>query len=175
MKRLILLATALFLTFGLMADAQPRGRMGGGFGLHQTQMLKYPGYQFYQRFSNKLDLSNEQLTKMEKIDDDFQKARIDMQSKIELSEIEFRKAMQNNSSKDDILAKQDKISNLRNQMQKMALSYKIDLYNLLTSDQKEKLDDLRADLRKNMMEQRGSGFGKGMRGPGRGPGNCIGW
>lgn len=173
MKKLALLLTALFFTFSFIADAQLRSFWGKGFGPGNPQMFKYPGYQFYQRFKVELSLTNEQLDKMEKIDDSFQKERIDLQSKLEFAQLELQKAIQKDNSKDVILSKQDKVNDLKNQMQKIVLSYKLDLYNILTKEQKTKIDDLRAECRKNFRQGRGKG--KGINGPGNGPGNCIGW
>lgn len=148
--------------------AQPM--QGMGFGKGNNLMGKIPGYNFYEINQKDLGLSADQLKKLKTIDEAFQKERIDMQAKIQHAVLDMKnEAGKSNLSKDAMLAKQDNVQKLRNEMQKKALTYKIDLFSVLSDEQKAKIDD----IQRNCAYQGNGGKGYGSRqcnGPNKGQG-----
>jgi|GEM_PF-4239226 len=170
MKRLTLITAMMMLALITAGIAQPlcgKG-MGKGMGQGKGMMGKVPGYNFYDMNQKELGLTADQLKKLKQIDDAFQKERIDGRAKCQHAGLEMKNEFSKGSiNKDALLAKQDNIQKLRNDMQKRALTYKIDLYNVLTEDQKSKIDDIKREC----IHQGGMGQGKGQcDGSGRGMG-----
>ena len=169
MKKLALITIIALLLSASWADA----RQGRGKGMHQgdgaAYMMKFPGFHFYEMFQTDLKLDDSQLKKMEDLDDAFQKERIDLQSKVKYAGLELKKELdQKNINKSEVLKKQEVVQSFKNNMMKRGMEYKLDLFNILTSEQKDKMQD----VRKNRMKD-GKCNGKGM-GMGRGNGDCDG-
>ena len=169
MKKLALIAIIALLLSASWADA----RQGRGKGMNQGSgsdyMMKYPGFHFYDMFQSDLKLDDSQMKKMQEIDDIFQKDRIDLQSKVKYAGLELKKELdQKNINKSEVLKKQELVQNLRNNMMKRGMEYKLDLYSILSSEQKTQLDEVRKN---RMKDGKGQGRGKGM---GRGNANCDG-
>jgi Spy/CpxP family protein refolding chaperone len=169
MKKLALIAIIALLLSASWADA----RQGRGKGMNQGRgsayMMKYPGFHFYDMFQSDLKLDNSQIKKMQEIDDVFQKERIDLQSKVKYAGLDLKKELdQKNINKSEVLKKQELVQNLRNNMMKRGMEYKLDLYSILSSEQKTQLDEVRKN---RMKDEKGQGRGKGM---GRGNANCDG-
>lgn len=167
MKKLALITMIAILLTASWADAQPGRGNGMNKGGKAAYMQKFPGFHFYDMYQDELKLDDSQMKKMEQLDDAFQKERIDMQAKMKYAGLELKKELdQKTINKAEILKKQEVIQNLKNAMQKKAMEYKIDLFNLLTDDQKDKMDDIKKSCRK---DGRGQGMGRG-----QGKGNCDG-
>ncbi|ROL60977.1 periplasmic heavy metal sensor [Bacteroidetes/Chlorobi group bacterium ChocPot_Mid] len=167
MKKITLMTLIAIFAIVNVGLAQPM--QGRGFGKGNNSMGKIPGYNFYEINQKDLGLSAEQLKKLKTIDDAFQKERIDMQAKIQHAALDMKnEAGKSNISKDALLSKQDNVQKLRNEMQKKALAYKIDLYNVLSDEQKAKINDIKSNCARQC--NFGQGFGKQFNGPNKGQG-----
>ena len=132
---------------------------GGGMG---------PGYCGNAGF-NRLNLTDEQKTKIEALQLAHQKAIGPVREKMFDKSVELRRIwLQPNPDKDKILALQKEVRVLRDQLEDKATAQKLEIRKLLTPEQQEKLAGAGWG--------RGHGFGPrgGMRGHGeRGPGMCY--
>jgi len=168
MKKITLIT--VLMMFAMLAASIAQPMQSRGFGKGMKMMNKFPGYTFYDMNQKDLGLSADQLKKLKFIDDAFQKERIDMRAKIQHSALELKDEMdKTNINKDALLAKQDNVQKLKNDMQKKAMSYKVDLYNVLTDEQKAKI----GEIKRNCTNRAGGNFpwGKGQcDGTGKGPG-----
>lgn len=172
MKKIAIITIVVILLAASWADARPgRGMNGGDKG---ALMMKFPGLKFYQVNQDELKLDDEQLEKMEQIDESFQKEKIDLQSKIKYAGLELKKELDKTVfSKEEVLKRQETIQNLKNYIQKRALEYRLDIYNVLTEEQKINLDKVKKSCMKSGM---GSGSGRGHnRGKCDGSGQGFGW
>ncbi|MFH1052068.1 MAG: Spy/CpxP family protein refolding chaperone [bacterium] len=171
MKKLTLITVLAIFAMLTASIAQPM--QGRGFGKGKKLMGKIPGYNFYDMNQKDLGLNADQLKKLKSIDDSFQKERIDARAKIQHAGLELKnEADKTNINKDVLLSKQDNVQKLRNDMQKRAMSYKIDLYNVLTDEQRSKIDDIKRNCPNiGNMGPGGKGQCDGM-GKGLGKGNC---
>ncbi|MCY3868088.1 MAG: periplasmic heavy metal sensor [Gemmatimonadetes bacterium] len=120
-----------------------------------------------------LELTDEQKEKMNSLRSAHQKAMVDLRAahakaRIDLGEI--RK--QDNPSASDIQAKVDAVTAAQGKIMAREIQHNIDVRNLLTAEQKEKLGEMRRGGREGFRGRGGSGF-RGRGGPGfrgRGPG-----
>ena len=169
MKKLTLITILAIFAIFTSSIAQPM--QGRGCSKGMKMFNKIPGYNFYDNNQKELGLSADQLKKLKAIDDAFQNERIDIRAKIGHAALDMKGEFQKgNINKNDVLAKQDNMQKLRNEVQKRAMAYKIDLYNVLTDEQKAKIDDIRNNCA-NHGNMGGSGKGQC---DGTGPGKCTG-
>lgn len=120
-----------------------------------------------------LELTDEQKEKMSDLRSAHQKAMVDLRAahakaRIDLGEI--RK--QDNPSASDIQAKVDAVTAAQGKIMAREIQHNIDVKNLLTAEQKEKLGEMRRGGREGFRGRGGPGF-RGRGGPGfrgRGPG-----
>ncbi|MGV8057468.1 MAG: Spy/CpxP family protein refolding chaperone [Smithellaceae bacterium] len=116
---------------------------------------------------DKLNLTDEQKTKIEALQIAHQKEVRPVREKMFDKSVELRRMwLQPNPDKDKILALQKEVRLLRDQLEDKATAQKLEIRKVLTSDQLEKLA--------NSGWGRGMGFGPrgGMRGHGPGMGMC---
>ena len=120
-----------------------------------------------------LELTDEQKEKMSDLRSAHQKAMIDLRAahqkaRIDLGEIRN----QDNPSASDIQAKVDAVTAAQGKIMAREIQHNIDVKNLLTAEQKEKLGERRRGGREGFRDRGGPGF-RGRGGPGfrgRGPG-----
>jgi Spy/CpxP family protein refolding chaperone len=174
MKKLSIIGIIAIFAAVTVIIAQPMNSKGIGYG-NKGMMTNLPGYDFYEIYQSELGINNSQMEKLKNIYNTFLKERIDLQAKIRHSGLDLKNQLDNNSvNKEQALSKQDAVTKLRDQMQKKALTYKIDLNNVLTDEQKAKIDDIRIQCRKDGLSKSKSrrgqrdGTGRGQRGSGRG-------
>ena len=136
----------------------PGNGPGGDPGYHQDKIFK------------KLNLSDEQKTKIEALISENQKAIRPLREKMFDKSVELRRLwLQANPDKDKITAAQKELRTLRDKKEDKATILRFEIRKVLTPEQNEKLANSRWD--------RGPGFGPrgGMRGhgePGPGMGMC---
>lgn len=96
---------------------------------------------------DKLNLSDKQLSELEKLRDAHLKKMSDFRNEIEKLAIDMRTEWRKSNpdrKKIDILT--DKMSEIRNQMQKQRYNHWFDIYNLLDEKQKEKFREFRSEF-----------------------------
>jgi Spy/CpxP family protein refolding chaperone len=159
MKKLTL--TLMTITIGLLLSV-PAFAFGPGGGMG-------PGYYGNMGF-NRLNLTDEQKTKIEALISENQKAIRPLREKMFDKSVELRRLwLQANPDKDKITAAQKELRTLRDKKEDKATTLRFEIRKVLTPEQNEKLANSRWD--------RGPGFGPrgGMRGhgePGPGMGMC---
>ncbi|HEX7416105.1 MAG TPA: Spy/CpxP family protein refolding chaperone [Smithellaceae bacterium] len=160
---LVLMIAALGVLLTLPAFAACTGDCqgncpGGDPGYHRDKIFK------------KLNLSDEQKTKVEALISENQKAVRPLREKMFDKSVELRRLwLQANPDKDKITAVQKELRTLRDKKEDRATALRFEIRKVLTPEQNEKLANSRWD--------RGPGFGPrgGMRGHeehGSGMGNC---
>lgn len=104
----------------------------------------------------KIDLSKEQKDKIRKIRGDAKKQNITLRSNLELKQIELRELLDaENPSKDQIAAKVKEIEGVKTQMKMNHINARLDCRNILTKDQREKMDQMRSERRDRWHEKGG--------------------
>jgi Spy/CpxP family protein refolding chaperone len=172
---LILMAAALGVLLTLPAFALGPGE-GRGPGGCQGNNLSYGrdyGYH-HEGYLAKLNLTDEQKSKIEALRDANYKATRPLREKMFDKSVELRRLwLQANPDKDKISATQKEIRTLRDSLEDKHTALRLEIRKVLTPEQNEKLANSRWD--------RGPGFGPrgGMRGqgefgPGHGPGPGMG-
>lgn len=155
MKKITL--TAIAVAIGLLLSA-PVFAFGPGGGMG-------PGYYGNAGF-NKLNLTDEQKTKIEALQTAYQKELRPVREKMFDKSVALRRLwLQANPDKDKITAAQEEVSLLRDKIQNKVTTMRLEIRKVFTSEQQEKLANSGWD--------RGEGFGPrgGMRGHGgSGPG-----
>lgn len=176
MKKSILtavLAIVLLATSGL-AFAQGWGRgagmgygpgMGFGPGPGICPAPYGPGY-FLGAWAANLNLTAEQVQKMQALREAFWKEIAPVQSELVSKRLELRSLwLQPNPDRDKILAKQKEINALREKVQEKAIKHRLEMRQILTPEQQAKLEAAFGWFGP------GAGFGgRGRFGPGRGMG-----
>jgi Spy/CpxP family protein refolding chaperone len=147
--------------FGPGSGRGPGEGMGPGIGMGQ-------GFHRDAAWA-KLNLSDEQKTKIEALQTAYQKELRPVREKMFDKSVALRRLwLQANPDKDKITAAQKEVSLLRDEMQNKVTTMRLEIRKVLTPEQQEKLV--------NSGWGRGMGFGPrgGMRGHGeRGPGICF--
>lgn len=154
MKKLVLVlmavAMGVLLTLPAFATGSggcPGNGPGGGPGYHQDKIFK------------KLNLTDEQKTKIEALMSENQKAIRPLREKMFDKSVELRRLwLQANPDKDKITAAQKELRTLRDKKEDKATTLRFEIRKVLTPEQNEKLA--------NSSWDRGPGFGPrgGMRG-----------
>ncbi len=162
MKKLILSTFAVMLLLIASATAQP----GFGRGMHKGMMgmkgiNNLPGFRFYEMFQSDLKISDKQIDQMKAIDSKFNDEVIDLKAEAQHTGLKMKDEISKTDiDKNAILSNQDNLSNVKNKIAKRVMTYKIDLYNVLTKEQKGNSKTLRMKM---MKEHHGSRKGMGKR------------
>lgn len=130
-------------------------------GMPNVMAIKTPGFggafvggEMMQKVQDDLNLTKEQRDKIKKIHSDLQKLIIPIKSQIELKRIDLKEMIEaDNPNKDQIAAKVKEIESLKTQIKINRINARIDTRNLLTKEQRDKLDQMR-------MPFMGKSFGK---------------
>jgi Spy/CpxP family protein refolding chaperone len=173
MKKLIF-GTALILALaivGLSAKgfSEGAGEMGGrghgmkgmhGKGMRGMGMMgpQMPGGDFYQRFSDDLNLTDQQVEKIEQLQTNFESSQLDKKQELERLMLDMKNQMKEDYDRSKIESLYKKAIDLKTDLQLKAMNYKLDLVDVLTDEQREKMKEIMKDKMKKRM-----GKGKGSR------------
>lgn len=130
-----------------------------GYSQRVFKRHKSPLFQI-ERFAGELGLSEEQLSTIKVKRFEIEKHFIELSSQIQLADLELRELM--NSEKpdmDEIKRKIEKIGRLKSDLHFTKVQGQLEIKNILTSEQLEKLKDLKKKRMKRRM-QRGRRFRK---------------
>jgi len=112
---------------------------------------------FKNKIADKLNLTDEQNNSIESLKLQHQKAMVGLRSEEKLKEIELRELkFKGNYSREEFISKVKEINEIRNKIAVSQAEHKMDVYGLLTDDQKliwNKMPDRFGEHRKDMMKQ----------------------
>lgn len=124
-KKLVL-SIFLMLLFTLPSNAQP----GRGWG--------------YWYLKDKLELSDEQEARIEKLRAEHQKEMIDLRAKLEKARLEMREVTaKENFSRSEYLAAHNKLAKIREEIQTANANHRMDVLDLLNKDQRKMFSDFK--------------------------------
>jgi len=167
MKKVIVSLVALMLLAGVVSaqqgpmgkgdcDFQHRG-MGQRHGGHGDFGEGFHGFGPMMAMADKLDLTDAQKDKLEKMRTAFQKERIDKKAEIDKAKIDLRVLRRDdNANENEVMSAIDKVSYLRAELQKMAYRHRKEVQGVLTEEQIDKLKELRKEKFENRQNK---GFG----------------
>lgn len=132
-----------------------------GFGANRPYEWRKPHKQQFiniERFADELGLTEEQVTGIKEKQFKTEKEAIELRSKIQIARLELRNSMQSdNPDENAIKQKIKEISKLRSNLLFTKVQSRLELRNILTSEQLEKLKELRKQ-RPNKPMHRGKQF-----------------
>ncbi len=156
---------------GMMENEMTDGEMtneGRRFQeMGRNEKLVLPGFIFYSKLQKDLGLSDAQIEKMRKIESDFQKEATDLKTELWKAETASKNAATVGGDIDEsaLLNAQERVLNAKDKLAKRGARYRLDLYNVLNKAQKAKINDVRANMRTKMTQNRMNMMGgKGPRG-----------
>ncbi len=149
------------------------GRMGGrgGFNGIGGGMHAGMGIGMILRMGDDLKLTDDQKTKLQGLQTQFETEGIDQRAQLEKAQVKLRALMRDDKASDkDVLAAIDNVSNLRGEMMKMHYRHYSQAKAVLTADQIDQLKDMRKQRMGNRQGRMGQGRPGGGMGMGRGMG-----
>jgi Spy/CpxP family protein refolding chaperone len=119
--------------------------MHSGFGMHDGT----PGIRMLLLAADELELTEAQQKKLQAMMGDFQMERVDADADLKKAEIELKTLMMADDARDaDVMAAIDKVADLKAELRKMQYLHRKEVKSVLTSEQIDKLDDLRKERRR---------------------------
>lgn len=104
--------------------------------------------------AKKLELTDEQVAKIEAKKLETKKNLIDLKAKIKVAELELKEALNKDEvDLDAVLKKVEEIGALRTEMRKLIVSSRVFFKNILTPEQREKLAELKQKAKKRIRER----------------------
>ena len=179
MRKLMSLTLAALLVMSSVALAQPgwggrghcdspgwhhpeRPRLGQGMGMRDGM----PGVQMILAAADDIKLTDEQKARLEKMQVDFQLAKVDQRAKVKKAGIRLRALKHDESANEnEVMAAIDEVARMKADLHKMRYRHQRGIHNLLTDEQIDKLKEL---CKEKMKKFKGPHGGKGTGGPGMG-------
>ncbi|HZW38709.1 MAG TPA: Spy/CpxP family protein refolding chaperone [Ignavibacteriaceae bacterium] len=149
MKALVLYVVALTIMLSISLSAQPKHRMDG------------PGKRMAA-----LNLTNEQQEKINSLKSKHQNEMIDLRAELEKERVKGKELQTDNINRKDFLSHVEKMNSIRNKISTARAEHRMDVYELLTPEQKKMWNDNNGQFRQG---RNGMGMGnQGSRMDGRG-------
>jgi Spy/CpxP family protein refolding chaperone len=164
MKRIVILLAAAMMAMPIFAQDQNKQNLNQP---KNNDLKTTCVSQAKSKGNCKLNLTDEQKEKMEKLKADFQKEADAIRLNMDVLNAEFRKLMgADTPSEKEINAKIDQITALKGKMMKASSKHKIQMRNLLTDEQKAIFDSMHSKHGKEMKscgqgDRHGDGCGEG--------------
>lgn len=135
--------------------------MGPGMGMEMGIAGGEEGPGHGMKMMEELELTKEQRAKMREMTVTFRKELIPLTAQARVMRIELQELIRSDAGRGDIDKKIDQIGDLRTQIQKRSVGYRLSMRQLLTPDQREKWDSrppmkgkmMRPDMRKMIRER----------------------
>ncbi|MBM7557562.1 Spy/CpxP family protein refolding chaperone [Halanaerobacter jeridensis] len=181
MKKIVSLVLVLSLVIGVSALAvaySGQGPKAGGQQGYRTQGRNNQFQQNRMTWQERLNLSEEQVEKMEELRDEYFDQQYDLRDDREDKREELREMyFDSTANKDEIMNLQQEVNQLRTQLADLRMEHRLEMRNILTTEQLEECEDLgsfgrrgrrgvgrtgKRGPRANRGHHRG-GFGPGMR------------
>ncbi len=188
-KKSLILLFSLFFVFTVSAIAQGIGigmgngnGMGMGQGMHKGMHKRgimndsnsiLPGGKWWKNpeVVQKLNLTDEQVNKIDSIFLNYMDKLIDLKAQLEKKNLDFKTLIENNNfDRNSALQMFDEIANLRVKIKRELFLMKLDIRDQLTPEQRATLKTLRENFRREMMMNRMKMRGERRRGGRRGMG-----
>jgi len=158
-KKVTILITAVlfFVSLNLLAQYGARGRdmvKHARFGIHMAEKNLFSGSMLL-KFKDEIGLTEEQVSKIEKMSNLFQEAVIRQQADIKVKGLKLRSYLKEEKvdrKKMETMIRE--IAKMRTDMQVDHMNYLLDLKELLTPEQIEKIESLKKERRHKRMEKR---------------------
>lgn len=158
-KKVTILITAvlIFVSMNLLAQHGARGRdmvKHARFGIHMAEKNLFSGSMLL-KFKDEIGLTEEQASKIEKMSDLFQEAVIRKQADIKVEGLKVRSYLKEEKvdrKKMETMIRE--VAKMRTDLQVGQMNYLLDLKDLLTPEQIEKIESLKKERRHKRMEKR---------------------
>lgn len=148
---------------GQRGDCGPGGGRNFGHGQRGEGRHDVPGVRLLLRLADQLELTDTQIEKLETMQVEFAMERIDLEAKIEKEQIVLHSLMRDdNARKADVLTTIDKVSALKADQQKMHYQHYQAAKEVLTTEQIDKIKELRKARPGRLGDGAGSGPQNGM-------------
>jgi len=174
-RNFLAIAIALFLVVGSAAANAQMGKTNRGGEGNQGR-----GVGLKSGLVEELNLTSDQIKQMQESKLSMQKALIPLQSEVKLARLELQELLRKGANKSTLDQKIDEISTIKAKIQKLHMAQRVEFRDMLTAEQKSKLEAMPLHMGKNGRGggRGGHGHGTGFRGdcpqPGGGPffGDC---
>lgn len=131
-------------------DMMKRGR----FGVRMAERNMFPSHVLL-KMKDKIQLTEDQVAKIEGMERTFEEYRIRAGADIDIMELKLRDYLKGDKVKRSEVEKLvRKVSGLKTDMQVAHINHLLDLKELLTPEQITKIEDVKKNMRKHMMEDR---------------------
>jgi len=138
-RRILTLAVLTLFVLGSVAAYAQRG---AGFGRGADRDDANFGRGERMGFAEKLDLTADQIKKMKDLHVDARKKTIPLTADLKLARLELREMIRDGASETAVDSKIDQISSIRSEIQKVRTRVHLSVVNMLTAEQKEKLETM---------------------------------
>ena len=120
--------------------------------------------QNFNRMHEQLNLTDQQKAKMEELRLKHQEQMIDMRAELEKARLENQKLRSSdNLNRSDVISQTKKMNNIKNKMAESRANHKMDVYELLTDEQRKIWNDLKYDKPRFKDGRKKGNHGKGYR------------
>jgi Spy/CpxP family protein refolding chaperone len=148
--------------------------MGPGHGMGHGKGMG-PGGGFGPQMAEQLELTDAQKDQMDDMRAAHQKQMIRQRADLKIARLELRELIRGDADRATINSKIDQIGKLETDLEKARVSHRLDMRDILTPEQREKLEDLRPMMGRGLRGDcdgsgpraprgsRGGGFGRGNR------------
>jgi Spy/CpxP family protein refolding chaperone len=153
-RRMITLTIMVLFILGSVTAYAQRGQGPGRCQPGDSDDSGWFGPGSHRGIIENLDLTSEQIKKMKDANVDARKKTIPLNADLKLARLELREMIHNGAAEAQIDAKIDQVASIRSDIQKIRVRVQLGFRNMLTDEQKEKLDSMP--------------MGFGPRGPGKG-------
>ncbi len=160
-KKSLLLIFIFIFSFTFLAIAQGMGMEGHGMGMKMkarvggNNILPTGKWWKNPNIAQKLNLSEEQVNKIDSIFLTYMDKLIDLKAQLEKKELLFKNTIVNdNFDRDKVLALFDDIAALKTKIKREGFLMKLDIRDQLTPEQRAQLKTMRKELKKRMWMKR---------------------
>ena len=154
---ILIAAVLIFVSMNLLAQHGARGRdmvKHARFGIHMAEKNLFSGSMLL-KFKDEIGLTAEQVSKIEKMSDLFQEAVIRKQADIKVKGLKVRSYLkEEHVDRKKMETMIGEIAKMRTDLQVDHMNYLLDLKDLLTPEQIEKIESVKKERRHKRMEKR---------------------
>lgn len=153
------------MSFSLQSAPRQRKMMRhAGFGIMMAEKNLLPAFMLL-KFKGEIGLTEDQVAKIEKIEESFQEARIRKDADVEVLELKLRTYLKEDKIDRGKMEKMIRdIAKMRTDAQVDHINHLLDIKNILTPDQLKKIEQLKTERMRDRMEHRDKRFkDRGMR------------
>lgn len=164
MKRTLILASLVLMIAAGTASADHGRRTAGpmnhpGFGRHIPDG-DFDRLGMMLRWADEIKLTDDQKSKLEQMALTHHEMMIDKKAELEKAELQLRHMRRNDAPESEVLALMDQVGRLRTGMQKARYQHRKEVEGVLTTDQLDKLENLRRDRFRDRADRDCDGTGQ---------------